>query len=148
MKTKLFEIQCPKCHSTYYVNAETLINGNIEKNFHDMILNKSFFNRKCSNCSHIIEMKYPFIYYDPATKIQLRYNMEIDDRNQILVENNNQLIEYIKVLDDNVNIEEIINIKKILNTKYNNNFYDGCDLENYYFIADGNNIIVKRKHFA
>ncbi len=146
MKTKIFEITCPGCQSTWAIQAPALVNGELEKGIKQKILQEAFFNRKCSNCGNIIKFYYPFVYQDPKHKVLITIDIDdvqMDDYRLYAVKNEPELIELIKILDDDEMLEHINLIKEKLVYKYC--YYNGKDKEYYFFETDKGLIAIQRK---
>lgn len=117
MHKKLIPLVCPKCGNSEYVVKDKVVLGQIESDIKNSILNKKYFTNKCSKCSFTNIFTFPFIYYDAINKYAICNDIEDVKLNDDVIiykaTNYKQIINYIQVLDNKINLKILDTINDI-----------------------------------
>ncbi len=160
MNARLYEITCSDCHSKWMVKVESVVNANIEVPMKAMLLNASFFKRKCSCCGKIIHFYYPFLYCDTTNKSlvilctkeeeqwikQLKTMDYYQDYICYEVENENQLKESILIIDFQLSANKLNTFKQSVSNQYNNVYIDMIHDGYIFFNSDEKEFAIEMKY--
>ena len=127
--SKNIEINCPKCKARQNLKIWQSINVTEDKTLKDMVFSQDIFKFKCENCGVISIIEYPFIYHDEAKKFFVYFDSSKKFENVIetpeyktrTVGSYLELLETIRILEDEVDEERVRCAKEGLLNKFNNN---------------------------
>lgn len=161
MKSKLYEIKCPKCEHIWMVKCESVVHAENERSLRKLILEEAFFTRKCSQCDTLITFYYPFLYCDLKLHFLLALIVDkeanwIDELNELdiyrsfkkrIVHNEKELKEKILIFENQLEDAGIEKIKTQLKNKYHSIYFESADDEILWFESEKGPVGVERRFY-
>jgi len=127
--SKVIEINCPKCKKKHSFRVWQSINVTEDFNLKEDVFNQDIFRFSCSNCKTESFIEYPFIYHDYDRKFFVYFDSSGKFENVIESEgyrtrtasNYLEFLEWVKILEDEVDDNKINDAKIELFNKFKAN---------------------------
>ncbi|WP_276890223.1 CpXC domain-containing protein [Dubosiella newyorkensis] len=89
MKARMFEIECPSCHETFFLMRDTYYVKGMDPIAEERLLNGSYFMHRCRKCDTIFTIYHPLLFRSPK-----KFNLIMSKKKQIetLDENEKQFV--------------------------------------------------------
>lgn len=123
------EIKCPECGAKERFDVWQLINIKEFPNLKTEIFNQNIFRFSCGSCNKSIFILYPLIYHDEDKNLFIYFNPSGDFSNVIeqdgyitkTCDDYSEFLEIIKIFEDNIPEEKIVEAKNKLLTQFKSN---------------------------
>ncbi len=73
MKARMFEIECPSCHETFFLMRDTYYVKGMDPIAEERLLNGSYFMHRCRKCDTIFTIYHPLLFRSPKKFAKLLY---------------------------------------------------------------------------
>ncbi len=78
MKARMFEIECPSCHETFFLMRDTYYVKGMDPRAEERLLNGSYFMHRCRKCDTIFTIYHPLLFRSPK-----KFNLIMSKKKQI-----------------------------------------------------------------
>ena len=127
--SKVIEISCPKCHEKQNFKIWQSVNVTEDILLKEDVFSQDIFRFSCSNCKTESLIEYPFIYHDYDKRFFVYFDSSGNFQNVIesegyktrMATNYLEFLEIIKILEDNIDEDNLKNAKEELINKFKSN---------------------------
>lgn len=149
MKQVWNQLTCLNCGNKIIQISDMILNPTIDSTLKEKILNDDWMSSKCTNCGKVIRSIYPCIYKDTQKKVLIHvkkiFEVTQNGYQQRYVNDRDSFKELVQILEDNMDDQQVMKIKKMFYQKHQKVSYVTSDDEYVIFNCDDQIKMVLKK---